>query len=136
MQAHKMPVKPESTENGNRRLGTKKRVKQQKKKDDAPTKEKKHRWRPGTVALREVRFYQKGTQTLIHKAPFRRLVRELAHDPALRFQVTAIDAIQEAAEAYCVAAISDANICAMHCGRSTVFPRDMQLARRLRGDRV
>jgi histone H3/H4 len=65
---------------------------------------KPHRYRPGTVALREIRRYQKSTDLLIRKLPFQRLVREVAQDfkPNLRFQSTAILALQEAAEAYLV----------------------------------
>ena len=65
---------------------------------------KPHRYRPGTVALREIRRYQKGTELLIRKAPFQRLIREIAQDfkSDLRFQSTAVLALQEAAEAYLV----------------------------------
>lgn len=41
---------------------------------------KPHKFRPGTVALREIRKYQKSTELLIRKLPFQRLVREIAHD--------------------------------------------------------
>ena len=75
-----------------------------------------HRYRPGTVALRQIRHYQKGTELLIRKLPFQRLVREIAHvfDPNLRFQSTAILALQEAAEAYLVGLFQDVNLCALH----------------------
>jgi len=65
---------------------------------------KPHRYRPGTVALREIRRYQKSTDLLLRKLPFSRLVREIAQDYKndLRFQSTAIQALQEAAEAYLV----------------------------------
>ncbi|CAI5999881.1 unnamed protein product [Closterium sp. NIES-65] len=63
---------------------------------------KPHRYRPGTVALREIRKYQKSTELLIRKLPFQRLVREIAQDfkTDLRFQSSAVMALQEAAEAY------------------------------------
>merc|ERR1712190_717152 len=63
---------------------------------------KPHRYRPGTVALREIRRYQKSTELLIRKLPFQRLVREIAQDfkTDLRFQSAAIGALQEASEAY------------------------------------
>ena len=63
---------------------------------------KPHRYRPGTVALREIRRYQKSTELLIRKLPFQRLVREIAQDfkTDLRFQSTAVAALQEASEAY------------------------------------
>jgi histone H3 len=98
---------------------------------------KSFRWRPGTVALREVRKLQKGTSTLIAKAPFSRLVREVAdtHKAGLRFQASAVAAIQEATEAFVISLLSDANLSALHAGRVTAMPRDLQLVRRLRGER-
>ena len=98
---------------------------------------KPHRYRPGTVALREIRKYQKGTELLIRKLPFQRLVREIAQDLStdLRFQSTAILALQEAAEAFLVGLFEDTNLRAIHAKRVTIMPKDMQLARRIRGDR-
>ncbi|KAF3859730.1 hypothetical protein F7725_022129 [Dissostichus mawsoni] len=63
---------------------------------------KPHRYRPGTVALREIRRYQKSTELLIRKLPFQRLVREIAQDfkTDLRFQSSAVMALQESSEAY------------------------------------
>jgi len=74
---------------------------------------------------------------LIKKLPFQRLVREIAreHKPDLRFQSSAIGALQEAAEAYLVALFEDANLCAVHAKRVTIMPKDIQLARRIRGER-
>ena len=65
---------------------------------------KPHRFRPGTVALREIRRFQKSTDLLIRRLPFQRLVREIAQEfkSDLRFQTSAVQAIQEAAEAYLV----------------------------------
>ena len=98
---------------------------------------KPHRYRPGTVALREIRKYQKSTDLLIRKAPFQRLVREIAQDfkTDLRFQSTAVLALQEAAEAYLVGLFEDTNLCAIHAKRVTIMPKDIQLARRIRGER-
>lgn len=97
---------------------------------------KARRYRPGTVALRQIRRYQSSTELLIRKLPFQRLLREVARDlnPHLRFQSFAIAALQEAAEAYLVRLFEDANICAIHAKRVTIFPKDMQLARRIRGE--
>jgi histone H3 len=97
---------------------------------------KPHRYRPGTVALREIRRYQKSTDLLIRKLPFQRLVREIAQKmiPDLRFQSGAIFALQEAAEAYLVQLFEGANACAIHAKRVTIMPRDIQLARRIRND--
>ena len=99
---------------------------------------KKFRWRPGTVALRQIKKYQKGTETLMRKAPFQRLVRELAtgHKEGLRWQASAVAALQEATEAYVTGLLSDSNLCALHAKRVTLMARDLQLARRLRGERA
>ena len=99
---------------------------------------KPHRYRPGTLALREIRRYQKSTDLLIRKLPFQRLVREIAQDikPELRFQSTAVLALQEAGEAYLVGLFEDTNLCALHGNRVTIMPKDIQLARRIRGERV
>ena len=99
---------------------------------------KPHRFRPGTVALREIRRYQKSTELLIRKLPFQRLVREIAQDfkTDLRFQSSAISALQEASEAYLVGLFEDTNLCAIHAKRVTIMPKDIQLARRIRGERA
>jgi histone H3/H4 len=98
---------------------------------------KPHRYRPGTVALREIRRYQKSTELLIRKLPFQRLVREIAQDfkTDLRFQGSAVLALQESAEAYLVGLFEDTNLCAIHAKRVTIMPKDIQLARRIRGER-
>jgi histone H3 len=95
-----------------------------------------HRFRPGTVAIREIRKYQKSTELLIRKLPFQRLVREIAQDfkTDLRFQSTAILALQEASEAYIVGLFEDSNLCCIHAKRVTLMPKDIQLARRIRGE--
>ncbi|XP_042071003.1 histone H3-like [Haplochromis burtoni] len=97
---------------------------------------KPHRYRPGTVALREIRRYQKSTELLIRKLPFQRLVREIAQDfkTDLRFQSSAVMALQEASEAYLVGLFEDTNLCAIHAKRVTIMPKDIQLARRIRGE--
>lgn len=99
---------------------------------------KQHRYRPGTVALREIRRYQKTTELLLKKLPFQRLVREIASDFKidLRFQSAAITALQEAAEAYLISLFEDTNLCAIHAKRVTIQPRDTQLARKIRGERA
>ena len=138
---------------------------------------KPHRYRPGTVALREIRRYQKSTELLIRKLPFQRLVREIAQEfkTDLRFQGSAVLALQEAAEAYLVVSrggrgfegsvglraleepnrlppllplliilpapsspqglFEDTNLAAIHAKRVTIMPKDIQLARRIRGER-
>ena len=97
---------------------------------------KPHRFRPGTVALREIRRYQKSTELLLRKLPFQRLVREVAqaYKTDLRFQASAVMALQEASESYLVSLFEDSNLCAIHAKRVTIMPKDMQLARRIRGE--
>ena len=99
---------------------------------------KPHRYRPGTVAIRQIRRYQRSTELLIRRAPFQRLVREIAQDffqGKFRFQSTAVLALQEASEAYMVGLFEDTNLCAIHAKRVTIMPKDMLLARRIRGGR-
>mmetsp|Transcript_7544 Transcript_7544/g.11287 ORF Transcript_7544/g.11287 Transcript_7544/m.11287 type:complete len:137 (+) Transcript_7544:180-590(+) len=101
-------------------------------------KTRPYRHRPGTVALREIRRYQKSTELLIRKLPFQRLVKEIAQDmkSGFRFQSTAILALQEASEAYLVGLFEDVNLCAIHAKRVTIMPKDIHLARRIRGERL
>lgn len=102
----------------------------------APGVQRKRRFRPGTVALREIRRYQKTADLLIRKLPFQRLVREISQEFRydLRFQSTALLALQEAAESHLVGLFEDVNLCALHAKRVTIMPKDMMLARRVRGD--
>ena len=88
--------------------------------------------------MREIRKYQKTTELLIRRAPFQRLVREIADDfkTDLCFQAQAVEALQEACEAYLVSLFEDSNLCSIHARRVTIFPKDIQLARRLRGERA
>jgi len=99
---------------------------------------RRRRYRPGTLALREIPRFQKGTALLILKLPLEQLVSEMAHDYKrdFRFQSTAVLALQEAAEAFLVKLLEDANLCAVHDKRVTVMPRNIQLARRIRGERA
>ena len=101
-------------------------------------KRKAQSYRPGTVALREIRRYQKSSELLIWQMPFQRLVREIAqvHNPYLRFQSGAILALQESAETYLVGLLEDSNLCAIHAKRVTIMPKDMQLAQRIREERA
>ena len=95
-----------------------------------------HRYRPDKVALREIRKYQKSTKLLIRKLPFNRLVREIAQDfkTDLRFQAQGIGASQEASEAYLVGLFEDTNLCTIHAHHVMIMPKDIQLARRIRGE--
>jgi histone H3 len=120
----------------NRTKPTKKGGKPVKRKKVPSPSGKRARYRPGTIALREIRRYQKSTDLLIRKLPFQRLVRQVAKDfrDDLRFQGTALFALQEASEAYLVSLFEDTNLCAIHAKRVTIMPQDMLLARRIRGD--
>jgi histone H3 len=114
---------------------------QQNPRSPAPAQppKKTHRYRPGTVALREIRKYQKSTEFLIRRIPFMKLVREICHNIRgfnLRFKPDAMTAIQEAAEDFIVHLFEDANLCAIHAKRVTIMPKDIQLARRIRGSRM
>ena len=99
---------------------------------------KPHRFRPGTVALQEIRKYQKNHELLIRKLPFQRLVKEIVHGfkEDLRVQSAPVGALQEAAEDYIVHLFEDCDLCAIHAKRVTIMPKDMQLARRIRGERA
>ena len=141
-----------STSKGDDSIKNRRKQQEQKRREDALRKNtggvkkprKPHRYRPGTLALMEIRRYQKGTELLIRKLPFQRLVREIVLDNLppgwkhgdVRFQSQAIMALQEAAEAYLVGLFEDSNLCAIHTKRVTIMPKDIQLARRIRGERV
>jgi len=104
----------------------------------APRVKNPRRFRPGTVALRQIREFQKRTDLLIPQRSFGRLVREIAQDfkAEVRFQAESLLALQEAAEAFMVGLFEDANLCTIHAHRVTVQPKDIQLSRRIRGDRM
>ena len=98
---------------------------------------RRHRYRAGTKSLLEIRFYQKRVGFLIAKVAFARLVREICQTEIkeMRWQMEAIYALQEAAEDYLVTLLEDTNLCCLHRKNQTIMPKDMQLARRLRGER-
>jgi histone H3 len=111
----------------------------QKKGNNAGGVKKKHKWRPGTKAMRDIRWYQKSTDLLIKKAPFQRLVKEIMRDIRdergdFRIQAVAVQALQEASEAFIVHLFENTNLCAIHAKRITIAPVDMRLARRVRGE--
>ena len=96
---------------------------------------KPHRFRPGTVALREIRRYQKSHDLLIRKLPFQRLVKEVAQSlrADLRFQSQTILTLQEAVEDYLIRMFEEVNLCAIHGGRVTIQVKDILLWKRMRG---
>ena len=99
---------------------------------------RKRRYRPGMKALRDIRQFQKSTELLIRKLPFARLVKEIAEEfiganYGIRWQSHAVLALQEACEAFLVHLLEDTNLCAIHAKRVTIMQKDIQLARRIRG---
>ncbi|KHJ42590.1 core histone H2A/H2B/H3/H4 [Trichuris suis] len=113
-------------------------VKAQSGKEQQVSTERKHRRRrPGVLALREIRLYQKGTELLLRRAPFQRVVRDVTQrlgKPDLKFQRIALEALQTAAEAYLIGLMEDTNLASIHAKRQTIMPRDIRLALRLRGE--
>ena len=107
---------------------------------------KPHRYRPGLLALREIRRYQQSTESLIRRTPFNKLIKEISQEyricpegpgtPSVqvRFQSTALAALQEAAENFLVGLFEDVNLLDVHAKRVTVMPHDIRLALRIRGD--
>eukprot|EP00741_Cyanophora_paradoxa_P007146 tig00000123_g6917.t1 len=103
----------------------------------AGVKKPPRRLRPGELALKEIRKYQKSTKRLIRRAPFKRLVASISLEVVsgqkdMRWMSAAVDALQEAAEAFLIGLFEDANLCAIHAGRVTIMPKDIHLARRIR----
>ena len=104
------------------------------------SRKRPHRYRPGTVALREIRRYQKSTDLLIRKLPFQRLVRDHAQDignvvdpnETFRFTKSSILALQEATEAFVVELFEDANLAAIHAKRLTIQKKDLIFVQRVR----
>ncbi|OSX78894.1 hypothetical protein BU14_0095s0010 [Porphyra umbilicalis] len=98
----------------------------------------KRRYRPGTVALRDIRKFQRSGELLMSKLPFQRLVHEIAQEytNSPRFSASAVLALQEAYEAYLVGLFQDAQLCTIHGKRVTVMAKDIQLARRICGERA
>ena len=96
---------------------------------------KPHRYRPGTVALRQIRKYQKSSDLLLPKLSFQRLVREITQGLRgdIRFQSQALLALQEAAEYFLVGLFEDTQALAIHAKRVAIKPEDMRLAQRIRG---
>ena len=109
------------------------------RKTDNPATGRRHRYHPGTRALREIAFYQKHVGLLCSKLGFARLFREILyndlHKTDFQVQASAIAAAQEGSEAYTVGLLEDSNLCAIHGKCVTIMPKDIQLARRIRGER-
>ena len=102
-----------------------------------PAQHQLHRYQSGTVALREIRKYQRSTDLLMRKLPFQRLAYEIVQgfNTELRVTPAMVMALQEAAEAYLVQLLEDSNLCTIHTKHVCILPKDIQLARRIRGER-
>ena len=126
----KTAAKPSNKKIGPSKGGMKMTASQQEK--------KKMKFKPGTVALREIRRYQKSMSLLLPRASFQRVVKSVCFDSLgqtdVRFQAQALIALQEATEAYLVGVFEDANLCCIHANRVTIQKKDMSLARRIRGE--
>jgi len=96
---------------------------------------RQHRFRPGELALQQIRKFQQSTNLVLRKLPFRRLAKEISEDfrPGTRWSVDAMEGLQEATEAFLVRILADSNLCAIHAKRVTIMPRDMHLAVRIGG---
>ena len=105
-----------------------------KKTDESDTKSR--RFHPGTVALREIKQYQRSSDTLIQRSPFVRLVKEVLQgiNPEMHIQSLATVALQEAAEAFLTSLFEDSNLIAIHGKRTTVTDKDLKLVCRIRGE--
>lgn len=140
------PIKatPSSTSSGKKRTTPRKKRATRKSLKSVPKKagktggvKKPHRWRPGTVALREIRKYQKGTELQFQKAPFKRLVRELTQDTQYglggdvisRFEAEAFEVLQEGAEAFLVQLFEKTNRITVSEKMQTILPRHQRLVR-------
>ena len=125
------------TANKRKQLSPQKRKSQTLSIDGGPTLKRHKRYKPGTVALREIRRYQNTTNLLLRKLPFVRLIKEVLQDiypsNTIRWQSTALLAIQEATEAYLIALFEDTNLVAINAKRVTIMPRDIRVVRRIRG---
>ncbi len=96
----------------------------------------KRRARPGAKALREIKNYQRSTDSLLPRTAIRRMIKEITNRimPDARYSSGAIAAVQECIESYMVGLFEDTNLCAIHARRVTIMTKDMKLARRIRGE--
>ena len=96
----------------------------------------KKRARPGKKALREIKMYQRSTNTLLPRATLQRVIKEISskYFPDARYSYGAIDAVQQCVESYMIGLFEDTQLCAVHAKRMTCMTKDMRLARRIRGE--
>jgi len=99
----------------------------------------RRRAKAGTNSLREIRYTQKNSDCLIiPQLAFERLIREIAqdYDTDSRFGKDFFLLTQLVAENYLVSLYKDATLAAIHANRIKIMPKDIQFARKLRGERV
>jgi histone H3 len=96
----------------------------------------KGKYRPNNLCLKEIRRFARAPDMCIRRASFQQVVKDITWeiDSTYKFHTQAILAIQEAAEAYMIGLFEDCNLCAGHARRVTIYPKDMHLARRIRGE--
>lgn len=105
---------------------------------DAGVKMRRRKTERYESTQQEIEAYQRSTNLLMRRIPFAHAVRQVALEVTdgsneLYWKSSALDALQEAAEAYIVGVLQDANLCAVHAKRVTLMPDDIWLALRLRG---
>ncbi|KJP86329.1 hypothetical protein AK88_04048 [Plasmodium fragile] len=135
--SHKQVASSKSNNNAGTGKGTRSQIPQKGLKKTTRIR-RPHRYRPGVLALKEIRAYQATTQLLIPKIPFVRVVKEITRlfelpNEQLRYTPEALLALQTASEAYLVSLFEDAYLCSLHANRVTLMPKDIHLARRIRG---
>lgn len=106
---------------------------------DSGSGRRRIRYKPGQLALKQIKQLQNSTDLQIPRLRFHRLVREITQtfsdDGSYKYQPAALNALQEAAEAYLIYLFEDTNLCCIHARRVTIMPRDIQLARRIRREK-
>ena len=131
----KAPMKPMAIKMAARKLEI--QVQAQAEADQQSARPKRHRFKPGPLTIQEIRRYQDATVPILRKKPFVKLVKELSRDfkRELRYQSISMNALAEASEAFLVKMFEEADLCAKHGKRKEITPKDIKLARRLRGER-
>ena len=140
-----VPPAPPAPPTPRRRRRAARRISSAEEEDDTPPAPpappapapRPHRYRPGAVALREIRRYQKSTDRLIPYVRFKAIVKRMSRklSKVKKWQKTAVEALQEASEQYIIKILEDTNWCAVHAGRQTIQRRDLELVMRIRGGR-
>ncbi|KAE9373108.1 histone-fold-containing protein [Stipitochalara longipes BDJ] len=96
---------------------------------------RRHRKKPGTKTLLEIRRYQNTAELLIPKAQFLRLIKEIVADiggEGMRIEASAAEALQESAEALLFTEFELSNLGAIHAKRVTIQVKDMKLVQKMR----